>query len=78
MTAKTWDNIGALATVILLAFSAMWLVFTMVDRMQLARECFSLGYPETRMSVMFEKYCVARENQSDIVLPIEEARKRPR
>lgn len=58
------------------------LVFTVtVIENHTKRECWSLGYPEYRVSRMLYqplKYCVARENMSDIIVPLEEARRRPR
>lgn len=41
-------------------------------------ECLKLGYTSHQQSWTFSRFCIARQDQTDVVLPIEEARKRPR
>lgn len=41
-------------------------------------ECVELGYTSQRLLWFNRQYCVARENGTDVVLPIEQARQRPR
>ena len=44
------------------------------------RECRMLGYPTATVNWggFGQAYCIARQDQSDVILPIEQARKQPR
>lgn len=46
--------------------------------MLLKDECLKLGYTSHQQSWTFSRFCIARQDQTDVVLPLEEARKRPR
>jgi hypothetical protein len=35
--------------------------------------CLALGYPDYRISAMWRRYCVARVDESDVVVPLDEA-----
>lgn len=39
-------------------------------------ECLSLGYPNGQLDMQMNAYCVARINQTDVVLPLEVAKLR--
>lgn len=39
-------------------------------------KCIELGYRETKYTWNLDVYCIARENQTDIVVPIEDAEPR--
>jgi hypothetical protein len=41
-------------------------------------ECLRLGYPSHRVTLLMERYCVKRVDQTDVVVPLHEARRLPR
>lgn len=39
-------------------------------------QCLKLGWRDAKIDYLFNQYCVARTDQTDIVVPLEEATKR--
>lgn len=42
------------------------------------RGCLAAGYTAGKVTLTLDRYCVARVDNSDVVLPLAEARRRPR
>ena len=38
-------------------------------------ECLRYGYPQAKVSIFLNRYCIRREDQTDVVTRIEELRK---
>jgi hypothetical protein len=57
-----------------LAYFAGWdLLGTLTER-----ACLEAGYTAGRVTATWGRYCTARVDNSDVVLPLSEARRRPR
>jgi hypothetical protein len=73
-----WENYllyGLLG--VLLIFSLFFFAGAGVS-IALEQECQRLGYPSATLTVGWDKYCLARVDQTDYVVPIDTARARPR
>jgi hypothetical protein len=68
------DNVvlGVLAIVSIFAASQLFRGFAA------KRECLALGYADARTLFFSPTYCVVRTDQSDVVITLEEARKKGR
>lgn len=42
-----------------------------IQEVSLEMKCLSHGYPGSRITFLFEKYCVKRNEATDIVVPLE-------
>lgn len=51
------------------------IIFT-VEGVRAEKECLELGYPRSSIAWNLEKYCIARVNQTDIVVPLATAPRR--
>jgi hypothetical protein len=41
-------------------------------------DCLAQGYREGRVSILLSRYCVARVDQTDVVVPFDDAMRGPR
>lgn len=37
--------------------------------------CNALGWPSHNMTITFSRYCIARTNQTDVIVPLDSARR---
>lgn len=65
--------LAAVGAVVLLYFMASAAIGTLTER-----ACLSAGYTAGRVTATWGRYCVARVDASDVVLPLAEARRHPR
>ena len=66
---------------VLLVVGAVFLLYfmgTSVVGTLTERACLAAGYTAGRVTATWGRYCTARVDASDIVLPLAEARRRPR
>lgn len=61
--------------VLLFAFIA-WCIVLAVVEIPLQSECLSRGYREAKIDFFFNRYCITRSDQTDIVVPLEYAYRR--
>ena len=47
-----------------------WCVVYGVVYVRAERTCLKLGYPQARVTAIFDQYCIIRVDQSDIVVPL--------
>jgi len=66
-----------LGSSIVFAVLVIWLVCYAIPVVLTQSECLRLGYREANVDVFFNRYCVLRLDQTDIVVPIAEARTKP-
>jgi hypothetical protein len=50
-----------------------FIIMLAVLEARLSAKCLRLGYPTARLSVTFQQYCIARVDQTDVVVPLAEA-----
>lgn len=48
-----------------------WLVVMGIASANLAARCMALGYPNSSITTGFNRYCIKRVDQTDVVAPIE-------
>lgn len=71
---------GLTIITVFLAGLTAFVVFGLVAAafsIHLEAECLSLGYRNANLTYKLKQYCVTRLQQTDLVLPIEVARKYP-
>ena len=66
---------GAIGLILLFCLYGLF-VYAPVD-LWTGRQCLALGYREARVSVILERYCVYRRDQTDVVVPLERAKREP-
>jgi len=61
----------------ILAFGAIvaFSIGAIYKRMEAHSACLQEGYPESKMDWQLKTYCVKRQDQTDIVVPLAEVRK---
>ena len=64
--------VGALVMVPCIAFG-IWFVLMISLTALTQNRCLGYGYPSHRVALDLSRYCVARENQTDVVIPLSEA-----
>ncbi len=62
---------------IALAWLALVAAYALAETLT-SRACLGAGYTAGRVTATFGRYCTARVDNSDVVLPLAEARRRPR
>jgi hypothetical protein len=50
----------------------LWMGVWGVVYIRAERACLGLGYRETRVTALLDRYCIVRIDQSDIVVPLSE------
>jgi hypothetical protein len=81
MNPRTANSIVTAVLLGLTTLSALGLLWLATLNNRTARECLNLGYAQHRVIWGFsgpERFCIARQDQSDIVRPLTEARQHPR
>lgn len=71
-------ELGPVASLLaILAFGAIvaFSIGAIYKRMEATSECLQAGYPSSRMDWQLKTYCVKRQDQTDIVVPLAEVRK---
>lgn len=72
---------GAIAALFAIVIGVLLFAYVIAQTVVTARvdsECSRLGYREVNVTWNFDTYCLARTNQTDVVLPLDSARKYPR
>jgi hypothetical protein len=67
-----WSEVAA--GVFVLVLLAACVAMIAVD-LNTKRKCLSLGYRDSQLSWAFDRYCVARVDQTDLVVPLSEAQR---
>ncbi len=60
--------LGVIATILLLSFR----------QAQIEKACLQYGYPDSKMTFLLDGYCIVRIDQTDHVLPLADAERKPR
>lgn len=63
---------------IVLGLLTAWLFPLMIISAKADAACMELGYPTTSISWKYETYCYTRVDQTDYLVPLEEAKNLPR
>lgn len=67
MIADAFFKVAGLA----FAFFLLWILLMGYKAVQLEQACLLIGYPQSRLTVTGEGYCIRRVNQTDEVLHLE-------
>ena len=71
------ETLGLPVFIVVAAFVA-WFALSLVLVFTTDADCLRLGYAAAKISWSFDRYCVARVDQSDVVVPLVVARQNPR
>ena len=68
------DSWVGLVGVIGVSVIIAWLFLQVVVGVTTEQACFRLGYPHSGVSYTFERYCIKRVDQTDMVVPLRQLR----
>ena len=72
----TWDLTKGLAIVLFYLVLVGGGIAMSVAKVLATRQCLSLGYPQSEVAWTLDQYCIVRIDQTDVVVPLAEAKKR--